>query len=74
MTTEYEVTWENRPSQPGDHDAEITVLLKQDGANVADILPQLFADSVHGTEEQQSVTDLIATLHDTERNQLLAQV
>jgi small subunit ribosomal protein S15 len=74
ITEGYEVTWESRPSQPGAHDAEITILFKQDRVNISDIFPQLFADAAHKQDRQQSATSLIAKLHRTDRDQLLAQI
>jgi ribosomal protein S15P/S13E len=74
ITDEYEVTWENRPSQLGTYDTEITILLKQDHTNVSEIFPQLFDDAGHETDRQQSATNLIAGLHRTDRDQLLTQI
>lgn len=73
VTDDYEITWEKRPSQPMEYDAEIVIMLKNNGVDLEQMLPQLFEDPVPTPERSESLADLVKTLHRIDREKLLVQ-
>lgn len=71
ITNKYDITWEKGPSLPNGYEAEIAVLLKDKNVNLNQVLPRLFIDRVPIPKSTESLADLITTLHQTDRDDLL---